>query len=543
MKSIKLFVMMCILLLSINSIAQNVGINNTNPQAALDLQGDLRLRSAVLNLPVGLNGDVDLVTTKSSVYMFGGGALSGCQITGFTGGVDGRVITIFNNSTTNAVQLYDASNGISIANSAAANRILTGTGNSAVIYGNGSVTLRYDGAKASWIVTGSNYVDGLSTVAATQWNVAGNNISNNNSGNVGVGIAAPTSKLDVLTNTANAIAIGGVNSAGGYGVYGRSLAGGFGVLGEAFGANATGGYFLTNGAFPNETALKAETLGGGMAGYFNAPGVGGKAIIVNDGNVGIGEPNPIEKLHVKGGNVKIGANAVWTSAADDKILTFGDGAFVGIGEVGGDDLMEIKANKITMAISSGNSVSIPSGSLSIGASPVETTSPLSFKNDLGKKISLWSGGPNNEFGFGIQSGTLQIYTAGQDLIGFGYGSSNNFTRTMAFYPGSAQLAINGLPSPSYHLTVNGKVRTKEVVVESGWADYVFAKDYKLPSLDDVEKFIKANNHLPEIPSAKEIQENGLKVGELQTKMMQKIEELTLYVIELKKEIELLKEKK
>jgi hypothetical protein len=100
----------------------------------------------------------------------------------------------------------------------------------------------------------------------------------------------------------------------------------------------------------------------------------------------------------------------------------------------------------------------------------------------------------------------------------------------------------GTTNPTYKLSVNGNIRSKEVVVESGWADFVFEKEYKLPTLSDVEKFIKINKHLPEIPSAKEIQNNGLKLGEVQTKMMQKIEELTLYVIQLNKEIELLKTK-
>jgi hypothetical protein len=98
----------------------------------------------------------------------------------------------------------------------------------------------------------------------------------------------------------------------------------------------------------------------------------------------------------------------------------------------------------------------------------------------------------------------------------------------------------GTTNPTYKLAVKGTIRTNEVIVETGWADYVFEKDYKLPSLKEVEQYIKNNKHLPEIPSAQEIQNNGLSVGEIQTKMMQKIEELTLYVIELQKQIEELK---
>ena len=100
----------------------------------------------------------------------------------------------------------------------------------------------------------------------------------------------------------------------------------------------------------------------------------------------------------------------------------------------------------------------------------------------------------------------------------------------------------GTTNPTYKLSVNGNIRSKEVVVESGWADYVFKEDYKLLSLPETETFIIANKHLPGVPSAKEIQENGLALGDLQAKMMAKIEELTLHVIELKKEIEALKNK-
>lgn len=94
---------------------------------------------------------------------------------------------------------------------------------------------------------------------------------------------------------------------------------------------------------------------------------------------------------------------------------------------------------------------------------------------------------------------------------------------------------------TYKLAVNGSIRSKEVVVESGWADYVFDEKYKLPLLADVEKFIKQNKHLPNIPSAKEVEEKGLHVGDVQKRMMEKIEELTLYIIKLNKKIEKLEE--
>ena len=97
----------------------------------------------------------------------------------------------------------------------------------------------------------------------------------------------------------------------------------------------------------------------------------------------------------------------------------------------------------------------------------------------------------------------------------------------------------------YKLAVDGKAIMTEVLVRlvPNWPDYVFNNQYKLRDLNEVEEFIKQNNHLPGIPSAKEIEANGMNVGEMQKMQMEKIEELTLYIIELKKEIEKLKAKK
>lgn len=91
------------------------------------------------------------------------------------------------------------------------------------------------------------------------------------------------------------------------------------------------------------------------------------------------------------------------------------------------------------------------------------------------------------------------------------------------------------------LSVNGLIHTKEVKVDLiGWPDYVFEKEYVLMPLDELESKIKENKHLPEIPSACEIEENGLELAKMLKLQHQKIEELTLYIIELNKKIEELK---
>lgn len=87
----------------------------------------------------------------------------------------------------------------------------------------------------------------------------------------------------------------------------------------------------------------------------------------------------------------------------------------------------------------------------------------------------------------------------------------------------------------------GTIRATEVKVEATpWPDFVFAPDYKLRPLHEVEQFIKQHNHLPDIPSNATVEADGIGLGEMNAKLLQKIEELTLYLIELKKENESLR---
>lgn len=94
----------------------------------------------------------------------------------------------------------------------------------------------------------------------------------------------------------------------------------------------------------------------------------------------------------------------------------------------------------------------------------------------------------------------------------------------------------GTASPSEKLSVNGKIRAKEIKVETGWADFVFKPFYKLLSLSETEQFIKMNGHLPGIPSEKEVALNGINLGEMNAKLLEKIEELTLHLIEKDKKL-------
>lgn len=119
----------------------------------------------------------------------------------------------------------------------------------------------------------------------------------------------------------------------------------------------------------------------------------------------------------------------------------------------------------------------------------------------------------------------------------------DFTAPKYIDHGYKNLIINGklgigTTSPTEKLEVAGTIRAREVKIEvNAGADYVFDKDYQLKSLPEIEQFVIENKHLPEIPSEKEMQEKGLSVNEFQIKLLKKIEELTLYVIEQDKKIE------
>lgn len=110
-----------------------------------------------------------------------------------------------------------------------------------------------------------------------------------------------------------------------------------------------------------------------------------------------------------------------------------------------------------------------------------------------------------------------------------------------YYDGEGNIGIGTL-NPDKKLTVNGTVHAEEVLVSAVGADFVFEDDYKLRTLEEVENYINENKHLPEIASAMEMKQNGVELGDMGTKLLQKIEELTLYAIELKKKNKELSEK-
>lgn len=142
----------------------------------------------------------------------------------------------------------------------------------------------------------------------------------------------------------------------------------------------------------------------------------------------------------------------------------------------------------------------------------------------------------------------QILSIAPDRDGQYYSTGDNRFISIDRTEGNLGIGVNptngkGRLQVAGSARVNGTVYCKELRVTTNvWADYVFEDDYKLKSLKEVERFIAENKHLPGIPSEKEVLENGVNVVEMQTKMLKTMEELTLHLIELKKENEILAKK-
>jgi hypothetical protein len=119
---------------------------------------------------------------------------------------------------------------------------------------------------------------------------------------------------------------------------------------------------------------------------------------------------------------------------------------------------------------------------------------------------------------------------------FNVGANFTITNSGALGGTSALFSGNvgiGTTSPDEKLTVNGTIHSIEVKVTPSvpTPDYVFEPDYKLTSLEELKAYVDKNHHLPEIPSAKEIEKNGIQLGDMNMKLLKKVEELTLYLIE------------
>ncbi|HEX8576837.1 MAG TPA: hypothetical protein VF677_11140, partial [Flavobacterium sp.] len=140
--------------------------------------------------------------------------------------------------------------------------------------------------------------------------------------------------------------------------------------------------------------------------------------------------------------------------------------------------------------------------------------------------------------YGQTNSSINFFRGGDVIGGFiTFNTSDNSEKMRISTNGNVGI---GTVNPAYKLDVIGTVRAREVRVNLDGADFVFEDGYRLMPLNELEKFVKQNKHLPEIAPAKEMQEKGSDLGSLTVQLLQKIEELTLHVIAIKKENEVMK---
>lgn len=328
-------------------------------------------------------------------------------------------------------------------------------------------------------------------------------------------------------------------------------------------------------------------------------GIGGSILLIPGsgagqvGNVGIGTISPSQKFHVVGNSALMGNVGIGTTSPQKKLhvngdikintddrMYFGNSSIEGYNDfydglkfyvsptvplmtmitdqvdIGGD--LDVSGD-LEISEKVGIGITNPTKKLEVdGDIKINTDDRMHFGSssiegfyDTYHGLKFYVNSPNPimkmmvsdvSIGSGAQDANLHIY-GGLDISEkVGIGTTNPSVKLHVV--GNSIITGNvgiGTTSPQSELAVNGTITTKEVIVtQDGWPDFVFADNYNLIPLNKLEKHIKANKSLPGIPTEKEVLENGVSLGEMQAKLLEKVEELTLYVIDLKKENEELK---
>ena len=236
-------------------------------------------------------------------------------------------------------------------------------------------------------------------------------------------------------------------------------------------------------------------------------------------------------------NVFIGTSAGHSSGNGSSNVFIGDSA--GYYETGSHRLYIANSSTTTPLIYGefNNQLIGINGKLGIGINNPNESLEI-YRNSAIQVASQYG---NSNTGSGAGNGFIVgIDTTGNGLI---WNRENNFIRFGT--NGSERIRINadgkvgiGVVNPDYELDVCGTIRAKEIIVDlEAGCDFVFSNDYNLMDLKELELFVKTHQHLPGIAPEKEMIEHGVNMKEMQMKLLQKIEELTLYTIELNKELE------
>lgn len=175
-----------------------------------------------------------------------------------------------------------------------------------------------------------------------------------------------------------------------------------------------------------------------------------------------------------------------------------------------------------------------------GSSGLNNTTLKAFQNGTNTDLYLQISSATSYYAMAVSSYDMAGFNATAQNVTITTSANapagTDITSTIAYTPvmmtdASGNIAINSINPNGYRLAVKGTIHAQEVNVDlNNWADYVFAPGYALPSLAEVKTYIDNNHHLPDMPSAKTITENGLDIGEMDKTLVKKVEELTLYLI-------------
>ncbi|WP_282086428.1 tail fiber protein [Aquimarina algiphila] len=323
------------------------------------------------------------------------------------------------------------------------------------------------------------------------------------SGNAGIGVTSPTSPLQINSSTNGIITLKTTDNE----------------------------WLYTNWIDNTNTRRTWMGLGSDLSSFNIKVENGTDKILFNGGNVGIGTTNPTAKLHVVGNlNTTDHINATQhisvSKGGSYRVAMNGQGHGYIIGR---NDAVE---NKFSIH---SNGVSYFNGG-NVGIGTITPDQALVVQGN----IAFDYGDTKSYNGFrreGVKTEYYNIITGGTAVIHEFTGSNG----AIMSLKNDGKIGI-GTTTPDSKLAVNGKIHAKEVKVDlTGWPDYVFENDYELLSLQEVEYHIATKGHLPNIPSAVEVEKEGIQLGEMNAKLLQKIEELTLYMIAQNKKIEKLQQ--
>jgi hypothetical protein len=271
----------------------------------------------------------------------------------------------------------------------------------------------------------------------------------------------------------------------------------------------------------------------------------------NLGKVGIGTSNPAQKLTISGGlrvddagtfggDLSVTDNANWlhfgTTTSGEGIGSIRTSG--GINQFG-LNFYTTSTLRMVIAPSTGNvgiGTATPGQKLTVNGG-LRIDDANNFDGNLSvTDAAHWLNFGGTGSGEGIGCNRI---SGGINQFGLSFYTASTI-RMAVTIGGNVLIGKTSQTNTAYKLDVSGYARADKLVVNTTGADFVFDSAYRLPSLNQVEAYVRLNHHLPDIAPAAEMQKEGLDVGENQTKLLQKVEELTLYLIEMKKENEELK---